>query len=208
MRHLARLVAISTIVLPSLAGAQTTIDFQDIPSGYCEYYGQSMVSHGYHFGANDAIFSCEGHVIGNNTTAAIVDANSNSIITMTQVAAGTFSLNSFYAGVRKECESCYHYPTSIDVLGNLFGGGTVFANFALDQGPTFDFDQFLLSSNFTNLTSVVFSAVGDGHNNEFVMDDIVVNGEFTSTAPEPGTALLALTGFGGLFMIRRRRRAA
>jgi MYXO-CTERM domain-containing protein len=167
-----------------------------------------MVSHGYSFlGNGDGIYSCNAFLVGNNTTDAIVDANSQGIVTMQSVATGTFAVNSFWAGARNDVPWYYDIPTGLQVDGSVFGGGTVSATFALDGSLAYAFQQFFLPSSFDNLTSITWTALGDGQNNEFVLDDITVNGEFASTAPEPSTAALALTGLVGLGVVRRRRAA-
>ena len=54
------------------------------------------------------------------------------------------------------------------------GGGTVFTSITLDSQAPYDWTQFFLPSSFTNLSSVVFTAQGNGETPEFVIDDIVV----------------------------------
>ena len=67
----------------------------------------------------------------------------------------------------------------IEIVGNLSGGGIVTETISFSF---LDWEQFVLGSSFTNLDSVVFTALGSGPGAvNFLIDDIVVN------APEPNT---------------------
>jgi hypothetical protein len=131
---------------------------------------------------------------------------------MMQLGGGPFSLSSFYAGGRTaefnpEGPTTYYTPaTGIDIIGTLFGGGTVSTSIFLDAVAPYDWAQYVMPADFTNLQSVVFTAQGDGTSPEFLIDDIVVNAQ--TVTPEPATLGLLATGLIGVFGMARRRRAS
>lgn len=190
----------------------TVIDFQDVASGACNFSGASVQSQGYNFTGNPAdgnLFVCNAGVIQNNTTPALINANSRSILTMAEATGAVFSLESFFAGGRTAdfnpagAVLSYSVATGIDIVGTLFGGGTVLASVVLDSIASYDFTQFTLPSTFTNLVSVTFTAQGRGDTPEFLIDDIAVNTD--RVVPEPGTLALIAGGLLGAGVARRRR---
>ena len=128
---------------------------------------------------------------------------------MTEATGAVFSLESFFAGGRTEdfnpavAVTGYSVATSIDIVGTLFGGGTVLASVVLDSIASYDFSQFSLPSTFANLVAVTFTAQGRGDTPEFLIDDIVVNTD--RVVPEPGTLALIAGGLLGAGIARRRR---
>ena len=211
-KALPRVVALAlccAAVAPA-ASAQTTIDFQDVPTGECAYLGTSTVSRGFRLaGIGDGIFACNAGVLQHNTTTAIINANARSVVTMSRVGGGSFTLNSFFAGGRTaeltpdDAVSMYTAATGIDIVGTLFGGGTVSAAIFLDALAPYAWSQYFLPGSFTGLQSVRFSAVGDGSTPEFLIDDIVVDA--VTVTPEPGSFVLLATGLIGVLTLVRRR---
>ena len=211
-----RRVLVSLLVLgavaPRAAHGQTTIDFQDLPTGACRYFGSSVVSRGFRFvGGPDAVFTCSAGVLQHNTTSAIINANGRSVLTMSRPSGDPFTLSSFYAGGRTaefspdQAVSLYSTATGIDILGTFFGGGTVSLSIFLDAVAPYAWAQYALPETFANLQSVRFSAVGDGPTPEFLLDDLVVDA--VTATPEPGSLALVATGLLGLAgAIRWRRR--
>ena len=195
------------------AGAHATvIDFQDVSSGNCSGNGNLVQSRGFNFTGNPndgALFVCNANVIQNNTTPALINANLRSILTMVEATGAVFSLESFFAGGRTADfdpaseVTGYSVATGIDIVGTLFGGGTVFASVVLDSIASYDFSQFSLPSTFANLVAVTFTAEGRGDTPEFLIDDIVVNTD--RVVPEPGTLALIAGGLLGAGVARRRR---
>jgi PEP-CTERM motif len=190
----------------------TVIDFGDVASGNCASSGLSVQSRGFNFTGNPQdgnLYVCNAGVIQNNTTPALINANSRSILTMSEASGAVFSLESFFAGGRTEDfnpageVTFYSVATSIDIVGNLLGGGSVFASVVLDSIASYDFTQFTLPNTFVNLLSVTFTAQGRGDTPEFLIDDIVVNSD--RVVPEPGTLALIAGGLLGAGAARRRR---
>lgn len=212
MKTILRVFAVSALFATSAAQAQTTIDFEDVPTGACAGSFATLVSRGYSFsGIDDGIFICDANLAQHNTSPALINANARSVVTMTKQGGGTFSLTSFFAGGRTEDfdpdapVTGYDVATGLQVTGTLFGGGTVSTAFTLDSDAPYDFKQYFLSAAFANLTSVVFTAQGD-ETPEFVIDDIVVNGQVVGVVPEPSTYAMMLLGVAATFGVARKRR--
>lgn len=197
------------LALSSIGAQASTVTFQDLSFGSCAWYGSSGVtSGGYSFTGNTAdahLFGCSAGLIAGNTSNALINANAHSIITMSQVGGGVFSLTSFEAGNRYDAPYYYGTSTGLDVVGYLNGGGTVSQQFAFNGNA---FDLFTLGSGFSNLDYVVFTAIGNGGSNgasgpEFVIDNIVVNE--TVAVPEPASLALLALGLFGFAAARRRK---
>ena len=76
-------LALSCAIGAPAAGAQTTIDFQDVVTGACAHLGTNAVSRGFLFnGAGDGLFACDAGVLQHNTSTALINANSRSVVTM------------------------------------------------------------------------------------------------------------------------------
>ena len=206
MKTIAVLIASSLFALSANA---TVVDFQDVPSGTCAFNTTgTLTSQGFDFTGNpidSALFVCDPGANQHNTTAALINANSQSILTMSQNGGGVFSLESFFAGGRTEdfapdlAVTMYSVATGIDILGNLFGGGTVSYSVVLDSIAPYDWSQYFLPASFNNLTSVVFTAQGSGPTPEFLIDDINVS------VPEPASIALLGIGLVGVGFSRRKR---
>lgn len=130
-------------------------------------------------------------------------------LTMTKTGGDVFHLQSFDgAGTF----AAYFGPQQINVVGTVFGGGTVSQTFAVDQtinsGGTLNFTKNVVDRvTFSNLTSVTFSSSGALYPiyNGFTLDNI----SFAATAaiPEPETYAMLLAGLGVMGAVARRRKA-
>ena len=208
MKFALPLFAPLAVALAATTANAATIDFQDVSSGTCAYGGYTIQSRGFNVSGNfdgDGIYICEPGVVGNNTTAAIVDANGLSEVTIETIGGGTFSLQSFHAGARSESFNTsvvdpFQGSTGLMVEGFLSGGGSVSQMFSFNGTA---FEQFVLPGTFTNLLFARFTALGTTPAPEFVLDDITVNEQ--GAVPEPATWAMMLVGFGALGGAMRRR---
>lgn len=120
-------------------------------------------------------------------------------VVMTKVGGGVFSLSSFdFAGFGTE--------TGVDLVGLLFGGGTLSTSFVAD-GVASSYQNFSLSG-WNNLVSVTWTKPSDGGNG-FFLDNI--NTGASGAVPEPASWAMMIAGFGlvgGSLRTRRTKVAA
>jgi hypothetical protein len=133
-------------------------------------------------------------------------AFNDSPVTIAPDGGGTFSLSAFdVAGTFASGDD--RGVTSMEVIGNLFGGGQTTEEFD-GIGPSV-FQTLSLDSTFTDLTSAEFLPLtpAGGDSPEYQLDNINV---VVSAAPEPGSIILMFGGailFAGA-MMRQQKRAA
>jgi hypothetical protein len=210
MNMIKKSIAAIAIGLASMGANASTIDFQNLSFGDCAYYGYNVSSGGFDFTGNPAdgaLFGCSAGLIGGNTSNALINANSRSMLTMTRTGGGVFDLTSFYAGSRFDYLNpngfnSYGQAMGMDLVGTVSGGGTVNASITFNGG---NFAQYLMGAGFSNLTSVTMSVAGLGDTIEFLIDDIVV--DESTQVPEPGSLALLGLGILGLAAQRRRKQA-
>ena len=121
---------------------------------------------------------------GTQTLGAFNGAN----VTIEPIIPVLFALDSFdVAGTHSS--GSVRNTTSMEVIGNLFGGGQVTETFAMDPST---FQTLTLDSSFVNLSSVEFDALlPRGLNSpEFQLDNVVYS---PSTVPEPASLVLLAT---------------
>lgn len=142
----------------------------------------------------------EAHLVGNGSDMYVFLGSAFQVFhTLEQENGDPFSLISLDVGsVLRD----YIGPDeSLVVTGNLFGGGTVTQLLPLEVNL---FPTFSLDPEFTNLSSVIFSASLQGNATIFGLDNINVEAGHEEIPPVPvpaaawlfGTALVGLIGFG------------
>lgn len=203
--------AIAALGLFGVAGAASaaTLNFSDLSSGACNGQGSPTTSQGFNFTdvSGGGLFLCNAGVIQNNTTPALIAANTLSVLDMAADGGGAFSLESFYAGGRtadfQPDTATGSTAAGIRVDGTT-SSGVVTQSFAFSGVA---FSQFTLNPSFTGLTNVRFTALGEGQP-EFLINNLVVNESLVGGGvPEPAAWALMLTGFTGAGVMIRRRRA-
>jgi hypothetical protein len=190
------------------AANASTIDFSDLGSSSCASLGSSAHSGGFTFTdiGGGGLFLCNAGVLQHNTTPALIAANTTSVLGMSETDGGLFSLQSFFAGSRTQDFNPDGAlgganATGIDVVGTTLSG-TVSEHFDFSG---LSFSQFILSSDFTGLSSLRITAAGPA-SPEFAINGIVVNEGGAGGVPEPASWALMLVGFFGAgSMVRSRR---
>lgn len=213
-----KLLAVTTALVlgaTSSLGHAAMVDFEDIglAAGNTGFAG-SFVSGGFDF------TSPSNHIHSNNQSASrfsdsgsanlmIHDNggnNANNALTMAQIGRGVFSINSVSLA-----EGFVGFgAATVHVVGNLFGGGSVIADFTLDgvndggPGGVADFETFNFSAAWSNLLNVTFSGIGGTPNEHaFSVDNITVNQG--GNVPEPAALGLMGLALAGLAFSRRKK---
>ena len=194
------------------AGAQaSTIDFNEIATADCSGGSASITSDGFQFteATGISLGICDDSAGDAANGSNYLTEFFNLAITMMPVGGGTFSLNSLDAS-RLHTGFVFD-PTKLRITGNLSGGGTVIAVFALDDvadgpGGEADFQNFVLPSTFVNLTSVRFLGFDTAPAAYSALDNIVVNQETQTPVPEPTSLTLLGLGLAGMGARRWRQR--
>jgi hypothetical protein len=203
-----RLLAVAVLVLAGTIGNAhaAVITFEDLPVDAPGTAGGDRISGGFLFDTLlDHSHLDDGTFWGtsNGTTIMVIDAfGAPNNVTFSPIGGGSFSVTAI--DLSKANTFSTTSAESVQVTGNLAGGGTVSTTFAL--APDFNFATFAFDSSFTNLLSVVLSGSGSSccgqqPGNYFAIDNIVVE---TAAVPEP--AALTLFALGSAYLIARRRR--
>ncbi len=125
-------------------------------------------------------------------------------VTFNLQSGASFSLASFEGAETNQGQTPGGLTAStIQVIGNLAGGGSVSANFGLDfihdgEGPQNDFQLFTLPGTFVNLTSVTFEGIGGA--GRFTMDNVNFDDIQTPEPSVPEASSVVLLGLSILGM--------
>ncbi len=217
MKRATWVIAVLSLVMWVGQAQATTVTFDSVPSVGNPIL-TSLTTQGFtftsgHFHTMDSpTIALFGGAVANGTIYIAEEAGSLGVpITMAEAGGQRFTLSSFdgaemFLDPAAAAAGGFPNANQINVVGSLWGGGTVSAMFPLDgiadgAGGAADFQTFALPASFTNLTSVVFSgAVVTGLPGGISLDNIN-----TSTIPAPGAILLGAMGAGLVGWLRRRR---
>lgn len=197
-------LAVLAVVLSPMTANAVILDFEVGAAGTCysdtctnvQGFDFSFVAGGW--AVNDdgnAFFNRNGRAADEGLVGGHMAGNGAPplTITMTRSGGGTFDLGSLDAATGL---GTFAGTTSIDLIGTLFGGGTV----SQTLSATSTWDNYTLSG-FTNLTQLVFSnmdaVAGISIDN---LDDTVA-----VAVPEPSTIALIFLGLAGLGFVRRAK---
>jgi hypothetical protein len=217
MKRATWVIAVLSLVMWVGQAQATTVTFDSVPSVGNPIL-TSLTTQGFtftsgHFHTIDSpTLASFGGDVANGTIYIAEEAGSLGLpITMADAGGQPFILSSFDGAemfLNSAAAAAGGYPNAnqINVVGSLWGGGTVNTMFPLDGiadgvGGAADFQTFVLPASFTNLTSVVFSgALVTGLPGGISLDNIN-----TGVIPAPGALLLGGIGAGLVHWLRRRR---
>lgn len=198
---------VGCLSLGFVAGTSAAIiDFEDIGVATgVNSIGGDRVSGGFVFDSS----TDHTHLINDNflsfngTTWLRTDGNSGAtVLTMSQVGGGTFSLGSLDL---TEGTGTSQIATTVRVTGFLSGGGSIMTDLTMDlihdgAGGANDFQSFSFGSGWSSLSSVTFEATAGTGDRIFALDNI----DAASAVSEPAT--LGLIGLSFVVLNLRRRR--
>ena len=147
------------------------------------------------------IFGDAFELASNGTDFLAYESSRGYPITMSRVDGQPFSLLALDGGEAAQSDPVARPPAeAIGIRGTRADGTTVVVEVALDGindgvGGADDFQHFILPSNLTNLTSVLFYGIrADGRDGGIVLDNLVIGTSastgaavFTDTGLQPGT---------------------
>ena len=211
MRLHAFTLAILAGFVPLFGHSTSVVDFENVvggpgttamgPNQYFLPNGGDFVSDGFEFhvnGQNSHVTSLQmcSPLCTLNGTNVFIGSLGPTALTMSKLGGGVFHLQNFDGAGNF---AAYFGPQQINVVGTVYGGGTVSQTFGIDPtinaSGTLNFTSNILDRvTFSNLTSVTFSSSGALYAiyNGFAIDNIT----FAATAaiPEPASFALLLAG--------------
>ena len=199
-------------LLAGVSASAATITFDLVPSSGNPILttlttdGFTVTSGHFHTVDSPGIISFGG-AVNNGTIYIGEEAGSLGLpMTLVQALGGQFALTSIdgaklFLGNAAAASGGFPNADTLNILGNLNGGGTVSASFSLANA----FQTFFLPGTFANLDSVVFSgSLFTGAPGGIALDNIVVNGGGGRT-PDAGSTLALLSGaMMGLRLLRKK----
>jgi hypothetical protein len=200
------------LALSSWGVQAAVIDFDSVPAGapiVSSYSEDGFTFTSSHFHTISSGAACGSGGCADNGSGYIgeEDGSLGDDIYMARDDGGVFSLAGFDAAeLFISAPSSYPNANWIEVVGDLFGGGTVMATFFLDgivdgAGGSADFQSFFMAADFTNLIGVTFAGLTYDGTGGLALDNIRVNVD----VPEPQSLALLLLGVF-LMAVQRRRR--
>lgn len=213
-----RSLALGALILAgSLGSAEaSTVNFEDLakaPGTETLFNnGNDPISGGFLFdAANHSHIGNKVWGTDNGGTFMVVDEFLGpDAITVSQIGGAPFALTSI--DVSEAHDDPFFGALQVQIVGNVFGGGTVSQLLVLDNNLVKGvygnyFQTFIIDPGFGNLSSFTLTGLGapaGQGSNYYAIDNVVVG--TTAAVPEPGT--LSLLGLGSAYLIRRRRRNA
>ena len=203
-----RILAIGLFVLAGSIGSSqaATITFENVavaPGVDVSNVVVDVISGGFLFDAlNHSHTSNRFWGTDNGSTFLVLDdILGPDPVTMSQLGGAPFALSSIDVS---DAHSQFGTARQIEIIGNVFGGGTIVRLLNLDVNIVDNvfgnyFETFTFDASWDNLSSVRLTGRGGG--GYYAIDNIVVGP--AATAPEPGT--LSLLGLGAAYLYRRRR---
>ncbi len=200
------LLIIALLTMSVLPLTASTVTFDPFPFNDSRILSGTVTIEGFDF------TSAHFHIVGVPNPCCVSDGTKylgvdgfalGFPVTMTEHGGGTFSVLGLDAAklFLQVGGNGPGFPNAVtlDLLGNVLGGGTV--NTSLLLPPEGSFSTFTVSG-FSNLTSLVISGSVPGVTDDasWAVDNIAV-----STVPEPGTLVLLVTGILSLAGGLRRR---
>jgi hypothetical protein len=195
------LLALSLLTFASLAHADVTVDFENLPnpdgSSNLNYQGTSVTQNGFGVvGSNLRSVKPNSTAFNYTGSVALFDL-SGTDMTLTALDSQPFNLLSLDSASWFIDSSARTYV----ITGHLAGGGVVTQSFTHSASNSLETATF--GSNFSNLASV--SLPGQASTQ---YDNIIV-APFATETPEPGTTtLLAGLALSGIAFLRRKRARA
>jgi hypothetical protein len=192
VKRILALTAATVVLAASATANATNINFSSLPN---DTSISSVSVDGFNFNNNGSnMYAYSGNP--NDANQALIFSGSGGSNVEVDEGGAPFTLNdlvmtiSWYDG---------NATDTVDVIGNILGGGTDSTTLTLGQGLQ------VYDLNWADLTSFTISDLASS-SGYWALDNLDVNG--VSPVPEPGTWLLMGTGLLGLALFALRRKSS